>query len=125
MKIQLKNDLLVAAKSHFVSNRDTAMSNLGVYLTNPVGVGEHGDVVEVVTDLVGQITEANDNIKTVENILGVSDPQVLTESDNLKSSSLGYYGDSHGSGTEFVSSYDADKIGLFNEERKTHPGKTS
>ena len=80
----LKNDLLGATKSHFIAKRDSAQSNLNVYLSNPVGIGEHGDVMEVVIDLVSQITESNDNIKTVEDMM-LENRTFLTEQQKLQS----------------------------------------
>ncbi len=88
----LKNDLLGAAKSHFTAKRDLAKSNLNVYLSNPAGIGEHGDIMEVVIDLVAQITESSDNIKMVESLMGNQNGQ-----------------------TYLVESYKEEKRKLFNE----------
>ena len=104
----LKNDLLSAAKSHFTAKRDLAKSNLNVYLSNPAGIGEHGDIMEVVVDLVSQITESNDNIKTVEDMI-LGNRSFLTEQQKLNSLS----------DLEYNRSYNDDKEKVFNPGSST------
>ena len=42
-------DMLVAAlKSYYVGNINKHLSNIEIYLRQPVGVGEHSDIVETI-----------------------------------------------------------------------------
>ena len=51
--------MLKAALSHFIAERDRIVANLNNLLQNPVGVGEHVDVVGEVVDMVEQLDKAN------------------------------------------------------------------
>jgi hypothetical protein len=58
--------LLEAALLHFRAQKARAEANLEVYLSKPTGIGEHSDLVEEVTKLTKQITEAEEAIKYLE-----------------------------------------------------------
>ena len=60
---------LKAALSHYESESRTHRANLMVYLSNPVGVGEHPNIVEEVVNLTKLITEAEENIRTLEGFI--------------------------------------------------------
>ena len=51
--------MLKAALSHFVAVRDKALANLNNCLQNPVGVGEHLDLVGEVIRLVEEVERSN------------------------------------------------------------------
>ena len=51
--------MLKAALSHFVALRDRTVANLNAYLQNPVGVGEHADLVGEVVRMVEDLDRAN------------------------------------------------------------------
>jgi hypothetical protein len=57
-----------AALWHFKAEKQRAETNLSIYLSNPVGIGEHPDVVAEVIKLVKTITEAEEAIKYLEEI---------------------------------------------------------
>ena len=59
----MNKELLNAVNSKYTARRDEARANLKVYLSNPVGIGEHGDIVEVVS------SDANDHMTTVSYLL--------------------------------------------------------
>jgi hypothetical protein len=66
----MREQLLRAALAQFESQSLTARANLEVYLTNSTGVGEHPHLVEEVVNLTKQLTEAEENVGTLELLLG-------------------------------------------------------
>ena len=44
----MRQKLLNAVKSHAQGHIDKHLANIEVYLNNPVGVGEHPDIVEAI-----------------------------------------------------------------------------
>lgn len=44
----MREKLLKAVKSHAQGHIDKHLANIEIYLNNPVGVGEHPDIVEAI-----------------------------------------------------------------------------
>ena len=44
-----------------------AEARLYIYLTNPVGIGEHPQHTEEMDNLIGQLTDARDKLETITN----------------------------------------------------------
>ena len=65
----MKEQLLRAALIHFEGEALKARANLEVYLNSSAGVGDHNDVVKEVISLTQQITEAEDNHRTLEEMI--------------------------------------------------------
>jgi len=61
----MSNKLLQAALSKYEANRDEALAVLDVYLNNSVGIGEHSNLLEEVTKWTEALTEAEENIETL------------------------------------------------------------
>lgn len=59
---------LNAAQSRFTTQRLEALARLELYFNNPAGVGEHPQVVDEIETALRQLTEANDCLKTINNI---------------------------------------------------------
>jgi len=57
--------LLEAALSHYKSQRDEAVAVLDVYLTNPVGIGEHSNLVSEILKWTQALSEAEENLSTL------------------------------------------------------------
>ena len=57
-----------ASLQTFIAQRAKARANLEVYLTTPVGIGEHPDLVDVVNALVRQIAEADECIQIIRGL---------------------------------------------------------
>ena len=64
-----KMKLLQAALTHHQGAYQRHQANLEVYLENPVGVGEHQDLVEEVVTLTQKIAEANENVLMVQKLI--------------------------------------------------------
>ena len=66
MKLDYSQSLkLRALIRKYEYQRDEAIANLQVYFENGVGVGEHGDVVDEMDRLVGNLEHAEGKLKTV------------------------------------------------------------
>jgi len=61
----MSSKLLQAALSKYEANRDEALAILDVYLNNSVGIGEHSNLLEEVTKWTEALTEAEENIETL------------------------------------------------------------
>ena len=57
--------ILEATLSHFRARRDEALAVLDVYLKNPVGIGEHSNLVPDVIKWTQVLAEAEENISTL------------------------------------------------------------
>ena len=65
----LQQNVLTAIRSHFTAKRDRSLANLNNYLNNPVGVGEHPDVVEECVNLIQDFSDASDVLETLEGLI--------------------------------------------------------
>ena len=66
--------MLKAALSHFVAMRDRTVANLNNLLQNPVGVGEHVDLVGEAIALVEELERANSCVALLSNMGSTEDP---------------------------------------------------
>ena len=64
----MKDELINAAIAQFQSQRLAARANLLVYFANPMGVGEHPDLVEEVVTLTKKIAEAEECIDILQGL---------------------------------------------------------
>lgn len=60
------NVMYEAAKAEFTARKQKAMANLTVYLTNPVGIGEHPDLVSEVVKMTQELADAQGCIDILE-----------------------------------------------------------
>jgi len=60
--------IITALQSHFRAKKDQAVAQLSVYVNYPAGVGEHPNLVDECVALVKQISEAEDNLRVVQNL---------------------------------------------------------
>ncbi len=61
------NKLLKAALSQYEAQRDEALAVLDVYFNNPVGIGEHSNLLKEVLAWTQKLSEAEENISTIDN----------------------------------------------------------
>ena len=59
-----KNVLYDALKAQFEAKKQKALATLTIYLTNPVGIGEHPQHIDEMVKLAEQLAEADDVVKT-------------------------------------------------------------
>ena len=60
------NKLLKAALSYYQAQKDEAIAVLEVYFESSVGIGEHSNLLKEITEWTQKLTEAEDNIRTLE-----------------------------------------------------------
>ena len=61
MRKQLLNALMAHAQDEIAMHR----ANVEVYLTNPVGIGEHPDVTEAIQQEIDKIARWHDQIEVI------------------------------------------------------------
>jgi hypothetical protein len=62
----LRSNLLKAAKDHAIGHIEKHKMNVEVYLTNPVGIGEHPDIMEAIEQEVMEIAKYHDVLEMLE-----------------------------------------------------------
>ena len=70
----MRDKLINAIKSHAQGHIDKHKANVEVYLTNPVGVGEHPDIIEAVEKELKVIAEYDDQLQIIEKYFPTKDP---------------------------------------------------
>ena len=58
MRLKIKQALIAKYKGEIAQ----AQANIEVYLTNPVGIGEHPDIIEAIDSQMEIIAEAQDKL---------------------------------------------------------------
>jgi methylaspartate ammonia-lyase len=61
-----KNIIYDALKAQFEAQRQKALATLTIYMTNPVGIGEHPQHIEEMMIIAKSLAEAEDVIATLE-----------------------------------------------------------
>lgn len=77
----MKLDILNAIAAQASADEAKAIANLKVYLNNPVGVGEHPDIVTEVTKLIKDMQEARDLFEITTELGNALTPQISEEDD--------------------------------------------
>jgi|TARA_B110000977_G_scaffold188227_1_gene256230 hypothetical protein len=62
----LREQILESLKSHAIGHINKHKMNVEVYLTNPVGIGEHPDVLEAIEAELKVIAEYEDQLQLIE-----------------------------------------------------------
>lgn len=70
----MRDKLIQAIKSHAQGHVDKHKANVEVYLTSPVGVGEHPDIIEAIEKELKIIAEYDDQLTMIEKYFTPKDP---------------------------------------------------
>ena len=62
MRDQLKKALLAHAQGEIQMH----LANVEVYLTNPVGIGEHPDVTQAIQEEIDKVARRHDQIEVIQ-----------------------------------------------------------
>ena len=62
----MKPELIKALLSHAQGEINYHKANIAVYLNNPVGIGEHSNVVGAITDELNEIAKYHDQIEVLD-----------------------------------------------------------
>ena len=65
MKMETREQIIQAVKQHAIGHIDKHKMNVEVYLTNPVGIGEHPDVMEAIEKELDMIAHYHDQIEVI------------------------------------------------------------
>ena len=62
----MKEDLLRALTAHAHGEMTYHKANVNVYLNNPVGIGEHSNIMGAIADELDAIAKYHDQIEVIE-----------------------------------------------------------
>ncbi len=62
----MRETLLKAAVSHAQGNINKHLANIEVYMNNPVGVGEHPDIIEAIEMELEQVAKYDDQVEMIK-----------------------------------------------------------
>ena len=62
----MKEILIKAFISHAQGHINKHLANVEVYLNNPVGVGEHSDIMEAIESEIEQVAKYDDQIEMIK-----------------------------------------------------------
>ena len=62
----MRNEILKALKASSEGNIEKARLNIEIYLKNPVGIGEHRDVLAAIIDQVDLISKEEERISVLQ-----------------------------------------------------------
>ena len=61
--MELKQQLVKAARMHAEGELERAKTNIMVYMNNATGIGEHSDIVEAIQEELDKMAAANDRME--------------------------------------------------------------
>ena len=61
----MREQMINALKTHAVAHIEKHRMNVEVYLNNPVGVGEHSDIMDTIEKELSQIAEYHDQLEVL------------------------------------------------------------
>jgi|TARA_B110000093_G_scaffold144392_1_gene155990 hypothetical protein len=64
--MNLKEQLVKAARMHAEGELERAKTNIMVYMNNATGIGEHSDIVEAIQEELDKMAHAEDRIEMLE-----------------------------------------------------------
>ena len=73
MKMETREQIIQAVKQHAIGHIEKHKMNVEVYLTNPVGVGEHPDIIEAVEKELDLIAQYDDQLEMMNKYFPVED----------------------------------------------------
>ena len=62
----MRNEIIKALKASSEGNIEKARLNIEIYLKNPVGIGEHPDVLAAIIDQVDLISKEEERISVLQ-----------------------------------------------------------
>jgi hypothetical protein len=67
--MSMRKQILQSLKSHAVGHINKHKMNVEIYLENPVGIGEHPDVMEAIEQELEMISKYHEQIEVIEKYL--------------------------------------------------------
>jgi hypothetical protein len=66
----MREKLLTALEKHALGHIEKHRINIEIYLTSPVGIGEHSDIVEAVEKELDEIARYQDHLDIIRKYFG-------------------------------------------------------
>tara|TARA_B100000902_G_C27057155_1_gene787185 strand:+ start:192 stop:395 length:204 start_codon:yes stop_codon:yes gene_type:complete len=63
----MRKEIIKALKADALGNIEKARLNIEIYLKNPVGIGEHPDVLAAIQDQIDIIAHEEERIEVIKN----------------------------------------------------------
>ena len=63
----MRNEILKALKADALGNIEKARLNVEIYLKNPIGIGEHSDVLAAIQEQIDIIAHEKERIEVIKN----------------------------------------------------------
>jgi methylaspartate ammonia-lyase len=76
------NIIYDALKAQFEAQQKMALAQLTIYFTNPVGIGEHPQIIDEMVAMTKSLAEANDCLETLKKTFEVNDQANGTNDSN-------------------------------------------
>jgi hypothetical protein len=64
--MSIKHKLITALEAHAEGHIKKHLANIEVYLENPVGVGEHPDIIEAIEQELNEVAKYHDQLEVIE-----------------------------------------------------------
>lgn len=62
----MRKEMLEATRQHAIAHINKHRLNVEVYLKNPVGVGEHSDIMDAIEKELEEMAKYNDHLEILE-----------------------------------------------------------
>ena len=66
----MREKLLTALEAHAKGHIEKHRINVEIYLTNSVGIGEHGDIIETIEKELDEIAKYQDHLDIIKKYFG-------------------------------------------------------
>ena len=66
----MREKLLTALEKHALGHIEKHRINIEIYLTNSVGIGEHGDIIETIEKELDEIARYQDHLDIIKKYFG-------------------------------------------------------
>ena len=76
---QVTAQLISACRDKFSADRNAAIAEILVYLRNPVGIGEHGNLIDEIERLVDKAAAADERLEILDRYFRVQNPEEREE----------------------------------------------
>ena len=65
----MRNQIIMSLYTHAEGHISKHLTNVEVYLNNPVGIGEHSDIMEAIEHELAEISKYHDQIEVLDKYL--------------------------------------------------------
>ena len=62
----MREQIITALKAKYFGQIEEARANIEIYLANPVGIGEHPEILDAIDSQVARLAEAQEKFQALE-----------------------------------------------------------